>query len=60
VTVTIGGAAVTPVYVGIPIWSVGVLQINVMVPTSLAAGYQAVVVEIGGVKSNTALLNVTH
>jgi uncharacterized protein (TIGR03437 family) len=60
VTVTIGGVAVTPVYVGIPSWSVGVLQINVTVPMSLAAGYQAVVVEIGGVKSNTALLNVTH
>ena len=60
VTVTIGGVAVTPVYIGIPSWSVGVLQIDVPVPASLAAGYQAVVVEIGGVKSKTALLNVTH
>ena len=60
VTVTIGGVAVTPVYIGIPGWSVGVLQINVAVPASLAAGYQAVVVDIGGAKSKTALLNVTH
>jgi uncharacterized protein (TIGR03437 family) len=60
VTVTIGGVAVTPVYIGIPSWSVGVLQIDVPVPASLATGYQAVVVEIGGVKSKTALLNVTH
>jgi len=60
VTVTMGGIAVTPLYVGIPGWSVGVLQINVTVPPSLPAGYQAVVVEIGGVKSKTALLNVTH
>jgi uncharacterized protein (TIGR03437 family) len=59
VTVTIGGVTVTPVCVGIPIWSVGVLQINVTVPASLA-GYQAVVVDIGGVKSKPALLNVTH
>jgi uncharacterized protein (TIGR03437 family) len=59
-TVTIGGAAVTPVYAGIPNWSVGVLQLNVTVPPSLAVGYQAVVVEIGGVKSQPALLNVTH
>jgi uncharacterized protein (TIGR03437 family) len=51
---------VTPVYVGIPSWSVGVLQIDVTVPASLAAGYQAVVVGIGGVKSKTALLNVTR
>jgi uncharacterized protein (TIGR03437 family) len=60
VTVTIGGVAATPVSVGIPSWSVGVLQIDVTVPASLAAGYQAVVVEIGGVKSKPALLNVTH
>jgi uncharacterized protein (TIGR03437 family) len=60
VTVTIGGVAVTPAYIGIPSWSVGVLQIDVTAPASLAAGYQAVVVEIGGVRSKTALLNVTH
>lgn len=60
VVVTIGGMPVTPVYMGIPGWSVGVLQINVTVPASLAAGYQAVVVSIGGVKSKTALVNVTH
>jgi len=59
VTVTIGGIAVTPVYVGIPSWSVGVLQINVTVPSSLT-GYQAVVVNIGGVQSAPALLNVSQ
>lgn len=59
VTVTIGGIAVTPVYMAIPSWSVGVLQINVTVPATLT-GYQAVAVEIGGVTSAPALLNVTH
>jgi hypothetical protein len=37
-----------------------VLQINVTAPVSLTAGYQAVVVDIGGVKSKPALLNVTR
>jgi uncharacterized protein (TIGR03437 family) len=59
VRVTIGGIAVTPVYLGIPSWSVGVLQINVTVPASLAGSVQAVVVDIGGVQSKPALLNVT-
>jgi len=60
VIVTIGGAPVTPVYLGIPSWSVGVLQINVTVPPSLSAGVQEVLVSIGGVKSRPALLNVTR
>ena len=60
VTVTIGGVGVTPAYVGIPGWSVGVLQINVTVPKSLPGSVQAVVVEIGGVKSQPALLNIAH
>jgi uncharacterized protein (TIGR03437 family) len=60
VTVTIGGVAVTPVYLGIPSWSVGVLQINVTVPASFPGSVQAVVVDIGGVKSKPALLNVTQ
>lgn len=55
----VGGIAVTPVYVGIPSWSVGVLQINFTVPSTLAAGTYPVVVTIGGVASQTALLTVT-
>jgi len=58
-TLTVGGIAVTPVYVGIPDWSVGVLQVNFTVPETLAAGSQPVVVEIGGVSSKPALLTVT-
>jgi uncharacterized protein (TIGR03437 family) len=59
-TVTIGGVEVKPVYMGIPSWSVGVLQINITVPASLPSGYQEVMVEIGGAKSMPALLNVTQ
>jgi len=58
-TMTVGGVPVTPVYVGIPHWSVGVLQINFTVPSTLAAGTQPVVVTIGGVASNAALISVT-
>ncbi len=56
---TVGGVAVTPVYVGIPSWSVGVLQINFTVPSTLAAGTYPVVVTIGSVSSQAALLTIT-
>jgi uncharacterized protein (TIGR03437 family) len=55
---TVGGLAVTPVYEGIPSWSVGVLQINFAVPSTLAAGTYPVVVTIGGAASNRALLTI--
>jgi uncharacterized protein (TIGR03437 family) len=58
VTVSVGGVAVTPVYVGIPSWSVGVVQINFAVPSNLAAGPQPVLVTVGGVSSQLALLTV--
>jgi uncharacterized protein (TIGR03437 family) len=58
-TMTVGGIAVAPVYVGIPNWSVGVLQVNFTVPTNAGSGPQPVVVTIGGVASQAALLTVT-
>ena len=60
ITITVGGVAVTPEYIGIPGWSVGTLQINFVLPTTLAAGSQPVVVTIGGVPSKAALLTVTN
>jgi uncharacterized protein (TIGR03437 family) len=60
VTVTVGGVAVTPVYIGIPSWSVGVLQINITVPAAVPAGSQPVAVQMGGITSKPALLTVTH
>jgi uncharacterized protein (TIGR03437 family) len=59
VAMTVGGVAVTKTYVGIPNWSVGTLQINFVVPPTLAAGSHPVVVTIGGVSSQPALLTVT-
>jgi uncharacterized protein (TIGR03437 family) len=60
VSVTVGGVPATPVYVGIPAWSVAVLQINFVVPANSPTGTQAVVVTIGGVASAGALLMVTN
>ena len=59
-TMTVGGVPVTPVYVGIPDWSVGVLQINFTVPATLSAGTYPVVVTIGRVSSRAALLTVEN
>ena len=58
-TMTVGSVSVTPVYAAIPDWSVGVLQVNFTVPATLAAGTYPVVVTIGGVASQIALLTVT-
>jgi len=57
---TVGDVAVTPVYMGIPSWSVGVLQIDFAVSSTLAAGTYPVVVTVGGVASNAAMLTVTN
>jgi uncharacterized protein (TIGR03437 family) len=56
---TVGSVPVTPLYMGIPSWSIGVLQIDFTVPATLPPGNQQVVVTIGGVASPAALLSVT-
>lgn len=57
-SLTVGGVSVTPVYVGTPGWSVGVVQINFTVPM-VPAGPQPVRVAIGGVDSQVAVLTIT-
>ena len=60
VTLTVGGvAAGTFSYIGVPTWSVGVVQINFVVP-AVAAGKQPVVVTVGGVASQAAYINITQ
>lgn len=61
VTVTVGGVpAQTPFqFIGIPTWSVGVTQINFVVPPAAPLGPQSVVVTVGGVASAPATLTVT-
>jgi uncharacterized protein (TIGR03437 family) len=59
--VTLGGVQVPAAdisYIGIPSWSVGVLQINFTVPSTAAVGTQSVVVSVGGVASAGVPLTV--
>jgi uncharacterized protein (TIGR03437 family) len=60
VTVTVGGVpAETPFpFIGVPTWSVGVTQINFMIPPDAPLGPQPVVVTVGGVASAPATLTV--
>jgi uncharacterized protein (TIGR03437 family) len=59
VTVTVGGiAAPTVLYAAIPSWSVGVLQINFTIPSSVPAGRQPVVVTIGTTPSPAAYITI--
>jgi uncharacterized protein (TIGR03437 family) len=59
-TLTVGGVNITPQFVGIPNWSVGVTQINFQVPGNMPGGTQPVVVTVGGNASATAYLNVQN
>ncbi len=61
VSVAVGGVPVTNLpYVGIPSWSVGVLQINFVIPSGVPAGQQPVVVTIGGTPSLPANIAVAQ
>jgi uncharacterized protein (TIGR03437 family) len=57
-TVTVGGIAATTSYVGIPSWSVGVVQINFNIPSNVPSGRQPVVVTVGTVASPPAYLTI--
>ncbi len=57
-SVTIGGVAAPVQFSGLAPGFTGLYQINVTVPSSIAAGTQPVVVNIGGVASTSVSLNV--
>jgi uncharacterized protein (TIGR03437 family) len=59
-SMTVGGVAVTPVFVGIPYYLVGVTQVNFTIPQNVALGSQAVVVTVGDNSSVAATLTVTQ
>jgi uncharacterized protein (TIGR03437 family) len=62
-SMTVGGVPVATdqiSYIGIPTWSVGVLQINFAVPAAVTAGKQPIVVTVGGVPSPPAYINITQ
>ncbi|HVN06371.1 MAG TPA: protease pro-enzyme activation domain-containing protein [Bryobacteraceae bacterium] len=60
VSLTVGGAAATINFIGIPTWSVGVVQINYTIPSSAPLGSQAVILSVGGVASASTQLTVTQ
>jgi uncharacterized protein (TIGR03437 family) len=58
VTVFVGGVQAFLQFVGIAPGAVGLTQVNFIVPRSVPAGVQSVVVTVGGVPSPAALLTV--
>jgi uncharacterized protein (TIGR03437 family) len=62
VSVTVGGmpAAQPFAYIGIPGWSVGVLQINFVIPSGVAPGSQPLVVTVGSVASLPANITIAQ
>jgi len=62
VSITVGGIPVaTPfAYLGIPVWSVGVTQINFKIPSGVAPGPQPIVVTVGGTSSLPANITIAQ
>ena len=58
-SVSVGGVNAAIQFIGIPAGLVGVTQVNYTVPTQVSTGTQAVVVTVGGVASQAAMLTVT-
>jgi uncharacterized protein (TIGR03437 family) len=59
VSVSIGGVAAVVEFAGVPSALVGVMQINLRIPTAAPLGTQPVIVTIGGVASAAANMTVT-
>jgi uncharacterized protein (TIGR03437 family) len=59
-TVTVGGVTASTTFIGIPYSLVGVTQINFEVPSGIPAGRQPVIVNVNGVSSIAAYVNVTN
>jgi uncharacterized protein (TIGR03437 family) len=58
--VTVGGVNALTTYIGIPSWSVGILQIDFIVPFAAVLGPQPVVVSVGEAASAAATLTVSQ
>ena len=56
----VGGVSATIDFIGIPTWSVGVVQVNYTIPTNAPLGAQQVIMSIGGVASAATTLTVTQ
>lgn len=58
--VSVGGVPAVIDFVGIPNGLVGVIQINVTIPTNISVGIQSVVVSVGGRSSGNVFLTITN
>ena len=58
--VNIGGVPALIDFAGIPNGLVGVMQINITIPTSISTGIQSVVVSVGGRSSGNVFLTITN
>jgi uncharacterized protein (TIGR03437 family) len=58
--VTVGGVPAVIDFVGIPNGLVGVIQINIQVPTNISVNTQSVVVSVGGRSSGNVFLTITN
>jgi uncharacterized protein (TIGR03437 family) len=57
-TMTLGGVPIKPAFVGVPSWSVGVTQINFIVPDTVPPGVQPLAVKVGSFTSAAVNLRV--
>ena len=57
-TVTVGGVPAMVAFSGLAPGFVGLNQVNIVIPSGLAGGNQAVIMSIGGVASNSVMLPV--
>lgn len=58
--VTVGGVPAVIDFVGIPNGLVGVIQINIQIPSNISVNTQSVVVSIGGRSSGNVFLTITN
>ena len=59
-TVTVGNVTAPIQFIGIPPGLVGVVQINIQIPSGAALGAQPLIVIVGGVASPPAVLTITN
>jgi len=59
-TVTVGNVTAPIQFIGIPPGLVGVVQINIQIPSGAALGAQPLIVTVGGVASPPAVLTITN
>jgi uncharacterized protein (TIGR03437 family) len=62
VAITVGGIAASTnyAYIGVPVWAIGVVQINFTIPATAPSGQQPVLVTIDGTTTQPANILITN